>query len=231
MICRAITIHLLSVQTPDLALRPCGILLTAAQPCNRNQSAGHPSLPTGSCHRHCDCLCRHWCGTKYLCRPSGPYRCRCRMAAHCDGRRKSAKLRSDRQTKRKFTDGIQLVWLLYLTSEEDSTFYRLLNAGGNGGLAGNSHRSQKRQSAAAFTGNETGISSAGFGNTPRATSGINGSGIGGGPAGGGGGYPMGGYANAGVDTTPVKSGPMVDFNNNSPGPNDMPVSSTTQRAK
>ena len=61
---------------------------------------------------------------------------------------------------------------------------------------------------------------------------MNGSGIGGGPVGGGG-YPMGGYANAGVDTTPVKSGPMVDFNNlSSPGgPNDMPASSTTQRAK
>lgn len=128
---------------------------------------------------------------------------------------------------RKLTND-QLVWLLYLTSEEDSTFYRLLNAGGNGGLAGNSHRSQKRQSAAAFSGNENGISSGGFGNTPRAASGMHGST---GTPVGGGGYPMGGYANAGVDTTPVKSGPMVDFNNNSPGPNDMPVSSTTQRAK
>ena len=58
---------------------------------------------------------------------------------------------------------------------------------------------------------------------------MNGSNIGG-PVGGGG-YPMGGYANAGVETTPIKSGTMLDYNNTSPGPNDMPTSSTTQRAK
>lgn len=61
---------------------------------------------------------------------------------------------------------------------------------------------------------------------------MNGGGGGGrGIGGGGGGYPMGGYANAGADTTPIKSGPMVDFNTNSPVPNDVPTSSTVQRAK
>lgn len=48
--------------------------------------------------------------------------------------------------------------------------------------------------------------------------------------GGSGGYPMGGYANAGVDTTPVKSGPVLDYNL-SPGPVDVANTSTTQRAK
>ena len=117
----------------------------------------------------------------------------------------------------------QLVWLLYLTSEEDSTFYRLLNAGGNGGLAGNARRNRKRESAAAFSGNENGLASAGYGNTtPRGMSGMNG--------GGSGGYPMGGYANAGVDTTPVKNTGMPEFST-SPGPNEMPNSAATQRAK
>lgn len=48
--------------------------------------------------------------------------------------------------------------------------------------------------------------------------------------GGNGGYPMGGYASAGVDTTPVKSTGMPEYTT-SPGPNEIPNSSTTQRAK
>ncbi len=31
--------------------------------------------------------------------------------------------------------GVQILWVLYLTSEEDSTFYALLNAAGDGGLS------------------------------------------------------------------------------------------------
>lgn len=126
----------------------------------------------------------------------------------------------------------KLVWLLYLTSEEDSTFYRLLNAGGNGGLSSNTRRSRKRESAAAFSsGNahENGIGGgvgSGYGGasgTPRTATGLNGNG----------GYPMGGYANAGVDTTPVKASAATgDYQNNTLGsPAQLNAGGSTQRAK
>ncbi|ORY27677.1 hypothetical protein BCR39DRAFT_224863 [Naematelia encephala] len=84
---------------------------------------------------------------------------------------------------------VDLVWILYLTSEEDTLFYNVLNAGGNGGLSSHSRRQARRDSAAAFAGGETGIGNvSGYQSTPR----INGS------------YSMG-YAPAATDTTPQKN--------------------------
>ncbi|KAK8861281.1 hypothetical protein IAR55_002100 [Kwoniella newhampshirensis] len=58
----------------------------------------------------------------------------------------------------------QLVWILSLTSEEDTFFYNLLNSGGNGGLSTSNRRiggskSRRDSASAGFTyGGETGIS-------------------------------------------------------------------------
>ncbi|CAD6581905.1 MAG: Transmembrane osmosensor [Tremellales sp. Tagirdzhanova-0007] len=85
-----------------------------------------------------------------------------------------------------------LVWILYLTSEEDSIFYQILNARGNGGLSSYSRSGARRESTAAFANGEGGqggggISGPAFAATPRNN-----------------GYSMDGYAPAGTETTPQK---------------------------
>lgn len=89
------------------------------------------------------------------------------------------------------------MWILYLTSEEDSFFYHVLNSMGNGGLSGYSRRGVRRGSGAAFAGGETGL----------------GASMGGGISGANGfsapvrnnGYSMGGgYAPTATETTPQK---------------------------
>jgi len=91
----------------------------------------------------------------------------------------------------------QLVWILYLTSEEDSLFYHLLNSAGNGGLSGYSRRGARRDSTPAFAGGETGmiggISGNGFSATPRNN-----------------GYSVGGYAPTATETTPQKATAIRD---------------------
>ncbi|WVQ83498.1 hypothetical protein IAT38_005639 [Cryptococcus sp. DSM 104549] len=111
---------------------------------------------------------------------------------------------------------VNLVWILYLTSEEDTYLYNLFNAGGNGGLSSNNRRvhsagagMHRRDSGAGGYGGEMG-------------SGLGG-GMGGGTLGGmgggggmtrgissntmnGGGYASGGYAPAATDGTPQKGG-------------------------
>jgi SHO1 osmosensor len=110
----------------------------------------------------------------------------------------------------------QLVWILYLTSEEGTPFHRLLNAGGNGGMSNLTRRGPRRESTAAFaTHSETGLgggvpvgSGTGYSAPPRSN----------------GGYPMGGtmggtgmgYAPAATDTTPQKSVARDSYRNQSP---------------
>ena len=80
----------------------------------------------------------------------------------------------------------QLIWVLYLTSEEGTPFYQILTAGGTGGLSGHS-RSTRRHSNAGFSGADNDVSNnGGYSATPRMN----------------GGYAMGGYTPA--DTTPQK---------------------------
>ncbi|KAK4690050.1 SHO1 osmosensor, partial [Tremellales sp. Uapishka_1] len=98
----------------------------------------------------------------------------------------------------------QIIWVLYLTSEEDSTIYHLLTAGGTGGLAGPSRRNRgsmhvgRRDSASAALagGGENGIGGGGGMGMSRPSGNMNN---------GGGGYPMGGYSSAPIDTTPQKT--------------------------
>ena len=83
---------------------------------------------------------------------------------------------------------LQLVWLLYLTSEEDSLFYRLLNSGSSAGLSGPSRRTRHESTF----GHEAVLrpTSNGFSN--------------------GGGYPMGGYATApAAHDSPQKVNPLA----------------------
>jgi SHO1 osmosensor len=100
----------------------------------------------------------------------------------------------------------QLVWLLYLTSEEDTFLYRLLTIGGTGGLSAHS-RTPRRTSGAAYSGGESGMGGGmqgGYASTPRLNGGTYG--LGGG---------AGGYAPA--ETTPQKmTGLRDDFSHPSP---------------
>ncbi|EIW69197.1 hypothetical protein TREMEDRAFT_69025 [Tremella mesenterica DSM 1558] len=80
-----------------------------------------------------------------------------------------------------------LIWLLYLTSEEDSAFYRILNSAGNGGLSGPNRRARHESTF----GHEAGVTPPGNGFSN------------------GGGYPMGGYANAASMDTPQKAAPLA----------------------
>jgi len=117
---------------------------------------------------------------------------------------------------------VDLVWLLYLTSEEDSTFYRILTSGGTGGLSSPGRRSRtssrgaRRDSATAgLAGGENGLGG-GISNMGMSR------GISSNNMNGGGGYPMGGYASAPVDTTPQKQHIQArdDYGNASPGGSD-----------
>lgn len=108
---------------------------------------------------------------------------------------------------------VNLVWIIYLTSEEESFLHHLLNSAGNGGLSGFS-RAPRRESAAAFVGGENGISNYGGG------------GIGGGIGGGysstptrpinGSGYSGGGYAPAATDSATPQKAAGAGFNNSPP---------------
>ncbi|KAL7419870.1 Transmembrane osmosensor [Cryptotrichosporon argae] len=119
---------------------------------------------------------------------------------------------------------VDLVWLLYLTSEEDTLFYNILTMGGTGGLSGPSggRRSKLAHPESNYNASPAPMrsgTSVGYNN--RANSAADG-GYGGGAIGGGGqglargissqdlgatsGYPMGGYASGGVETTPQKYG-------------------------
>lgn len=73
----------------------------------------------------------------------------------------------------------QLIWLLYLTSEEESPFYRIFTMGGNGGLSGYNRRARVESAATGF----------GESVMPRQN---------------GGGYGYG-YQPTGVDSTPQKA--------------------------
>ncbi|WRT65399.1 uncharacterized protein IL334_002342 [Kwoniella shivajii] len=113
---------------------------------------------------------------------------------------------------------VNLVWILYLTSEEDSFFYNILNSGGNGGLSGPSRRMGStpiahRDSASGFGGGggEMGLGGGGMHNMSRGISSHN---INGG--GGGGGFSGGGYAPAATEGTPQKA-PSARNDYHSPG--------------
>jgi SHO1 osmosensor len=93
----------------------------------------------------------------------------------------------------------QLIWILYLTSEEDSPFYRMFTAAGNGGLSGYNRRARVESTAT------------GFGESPMPRQ--NGSGY-------GGGY---GYTPAGVDTTPQKA-PRPEYSQPLQQPMSQPTS-------
>ncbi|OCF58360.1 SHO1 osmosensor [Kwoniella mangroviensis CBS 10435] len=106
---------------------------------------------------------------------------------------------------------VDLVWIIYLTSEEESFFYNLLNSGGTAGLSGPDRRMRSapiphRDSVSGFGngGGEMGIG--GMNNMSR---GISSHSIGGGGGGIGGGYPVGGgsggYAPAATEGTPQKA--------------------------
>nr|XP_031859083.1 high osmolarity signaling protein SHO1 [Kwoniella shandongensis]KAA5526155.1 high osmolarity signaling protein SHO1 [Kwoniella shandongensis] len=111
---------------------------------------------------------------------------------------------------------VNLVWVLYLTSEEDTFFYNLLNSGGNGGLSSNNRRiggSMGRRDSATtgFAGGEMGIS----GHSGGISRGISSNHI------NGGGYPVGGYAPAATEGTPQKAPSVRDnYNQQSPGSED-----------
>ncbi|WVQ63040.1 uncharacterized protein L199_001191 [Kwoniella botswanensis] len=107
---------------------------------------------------------------------------------------------------------VDLVWIIYLTSEEESFFYNLLNSGGTGGLSGPDRRMRsapiaRRDSVSGFGngGGEMGIGG-GMNNMSR---GISSHSIGGRGGGIGGGYPVGGgsggYAPAATEGTPQKA--------------------------
>ncbi|WVW79691.1 hypothetical protein I302_101661 [Kwoniella bestiolae CBS 10118] len=105
---------------------------------------------------------------------------------------------------------VDLVWIIYLTSEEESFFYNLLNSGGTGGLSGPDRRMRSapiahRDSVSGFGngGGEMGIGG-GMGVNNNMSRGISSHSIGGGyPVGGVGG--TGGYAPAATEGTPQKA--------------------------
>ncbi|WVQ77788.1 hypothetical protein IAR50_007478 [Cryptococcus sp. DSM 104548] len=129
---------------------------------------------------------------------------------------------------------VNLIWILYLTSEEDTLIYNLLNSRGNGGLSTHSNRriggGVARRDSDAYSG---GMNNGGG----RGELGLGG-GIGGGSVGLGGGMSRGissnnmngtsagyggGYAPAATDTTPQKQGPAGgarEYGAASPGVDD-----------
>lgn len=91
----------------------------------------------------------------------------------------------------------KLVWIVYLTSEEDTFFYNMLNSGGNGGLSNHSRRIgtavQRRDSTPGYGGGEMGLGNS-IGGMPRGISSntMNSGGYG------------GGYSPAAMEGTPQK---------------------------
>ncbi|OCF34531.1 SHO1 osmosensor [Kwoniella heveanensis CBS 569] len=120
---------------------------------------------------------------------------------------------------------VDLVWIIYLTSEEDSFFYNLLNSGGTGGLSGPSNRRMgstrisHRDSTGGYGGGGAGEMGLGSGGMSRGISSNNmNMGIGGGGGLGGSGYPSGGYAPAATEGTPQKATSVRnDYDQQSPG--------------
>nr|XP_019012367.1 SHO1 osmosensor [Kwoniella pini CBS 10737]OCF51148.1 SHO1 osmosensor [Kwoniella pini CBS 10737] len=121
---------------------------------------------------------------------------------------------------------VDLIWIIYLTSEEESFFYNLLNSGGNGGLSGNNRRMRSapvphRDSTSGFgnSGGEMGTGGglgggAGMNNMSRGISShsINAGGY------SGGGITGGGYAPAATEGTPQKvTSARNDYPAHSPG--------------
>ncbi|OXB33523.1 SHO1 osmosensor [Cryptococcus neoformans] len=92
---------------------------------------------------------------------------------------------------------VNLVWIVYLTSEEDTFFYNMLNSGGNGGLSNHSRRIgtavQRRDSTPGYGGGEMGLGNS-IGGMPRGISSntMNSGGYG------------GGYSPAAMEGTPQK---------------------------
>ncbi|WWC87567.1 uncharacterized protein L201_002457 [Kwoniella dendrophila CBS 6074] len=129
---------------------------------------------------------------------------------------------------------IDIIWIVYLTSEEDSFFYNLLNSGGNGGLSATSRRMHSapvahRDSVSGFgnSGGEMGIGGIGGGihnnnNMARGISShsIDAGGIGGGYSTGGIGGG-GGYVPTATEGTPQKA-KSISRNNYSPGGGEEP---------
>lgn len=92
---------------------------------------------------------------------------------------------------------VNLVWIVYLTSEEDTFLYNVLNSGGNGGLSSHNRRIgtsvQRRDETPGYGGGEMGLGNS-IGGMPRGISSntINSGGYG------------GGYAPASMEGTPQK---------------------------
>ncbi|TYJ52388.1 hypothetical protein B9479_007006 [Cryptococcus floricola] len=115
---------------------------------------------------------------------------------------------------------VNLIWILYLTSEEDTLIYNLLNSRGNGGLSTHGNR----RIGGGIARRDSDAYSAGMGNGGgRGELGMGG-GMGGGTVGMGTGMSRGissnnvngasagyggGYAPAATDTTPQKQGPAA----------------------
>ncbi|KIR25882.1 high osmolarity signaling protein SHO1 [Cryptococcus deuterogattii LA55] len=92
---------------------------------------------------------------------------------------------------------VNLVWIVYLTSEEDTFLYNVLNSGGNGGLSGHNRRIgtsvQRRDETPGYGGGEMGLGNSIGGMSRGITSNtINSGGYG------------GGYAPASMEGTPQK---------------------------
>ena len=104
---------------------------------------------------------------------------------------------------------MQLVWVLFLTSEENSGLHAFFNSGGSGGMSGNARRNRRMDSG--FAG-ESGYGAATGGISNRGISNLNS------PINGGG---YSGYAPAATDHTPQKIVPPArdDFHQ-SPPPSD-----------
>lgn len=96
-----------------------------------------------------------------------------------------------------FANFCKLVWIVYLTSEEDTFLYNVLNSGGNGGLSSHNRRIgtsvQRRDETPGYGGGEMGLGNS-IGGMPRGISSntINSGGYG------------GGYAPASMEGTPQK---------------------------
>ncbi|WVN90518.1 uncharacterized protein L203_105754 [Cryptococcus depauperatus CBS 7841] len=96
---------------------------------------------------------------------------------------------------------VNLIWLLYLTSEQDTFIYSLLNSGGNGGLSGNRRIGGpvRRDSTAGYGGGEMGMGGS-IGGMGRGISSNNMNG--------------GGYAPAATEGTPQKASAVIRDNYN-----------------
>lgn len=140
-----------------------------SQPRRDKRRACHPPFSARHRPRHCRGVCRLR-NRIYLLHRGRPHRRGRRLVASRHGGRECG------QGGERLIP--QLVWILYLTSEEDSLFYRLLTSGGNGGLSGYSRR--RADSSAGFAGEPV---------MPRQNGTYN--------------YNMG-YAPAATDNTPVK---------------------------